>query len=384
VAHALLLVAIVLPLYLMTMVAAEDINVDAEPAALPAWHLVQFGTVDLTGVDARGNPFVQPTEDGKVMSNRPIALSLLAVPAYLVTNDPTFTPDPSTLTAALVTMASVVVLLVVLRRCLPPPWALGGTLVFALGTASWPIAAGQLWPHGPGQLFAALTLLALSGRRVGAAGWAAAAGVLIRPVTAVVPVVLAVVAAIERRWRDAVLLVLPAVVALGAVAAYNDWAFGEPSISGGYASHFRDNVTDQSLWGFGNNVLLMALSPRNGLLVWSPVVLVALLGLRRSWSSTPDWARHSAIAGLVYMLVHLRLNRASGGLPYDYRYPLEALTLAAPALVLAARSLVSGGEWGQRAVVLGVGASLMLQGIVATTYECEVIVENELASCSLL
>jgi hypothetical protein len=73
---------------------------------------------------------------------------------------------------------------------------------------------------------------------------------------------------------------------------------------------------------------------------------------------------------LVYLLVHLRLNRASGGLPLDYRYPLEPLMLAAPTGVIAVRAFLSGDEWRKRALVLALGASVLLQGAMALTYEC--------------
>src|SRR5687767_10894339 len=107
---ALVLALVVLPLYLLTMVEASEVNQDTDPAALPAWRLVQAGTVDLRGASFDDNPFIFPTEAGRVMSDRPLGLSLLAVPAYAVTADDTYSPDPSTLTAALITFAAVLVL----------------------------------------------------------------------------------------------------------------------------------------------------------------------------------------------------------------------------------------------------------------------------------
>jgi hypothetical protein len=380
---SLLLVLIVLPLYLLTMVTVDDINVDAEPAAMPAWHLVQHGTVDLDGFDTNDNEFINRTPEGRLISDRPLALSLLAAPAYLITNVATYTPQPSTVTAALLTLASVLVLYLVLRRCLPARWAFGGAAVFALGTASWPISSVQLWPHGPGQLAAALVLLGLSAGQPFAAGLAAGVGVLVRPVTAVVGIVLAATAAWGRRWREAAALLLPTLLALGAVATYNRWAFGSFSISGGYASTFRDNITGQSPLRYLGNVVDMAVSPQNGMLFWSPMIIACLVGLWHAWATTPDWARRGAVTGLVYLLVHLRLNRASGGLPYDYRYPLEGLMLATPALVLGARALAQRGEAATKVLVAAVMASVLLQGIVATTFEC-VDLPNGDAQCSLL
>jgi hypothetical protein len=381
---ALVLALVVLPLYLLTMVEAAEVNQDTDPAALPAWNLVQHGTMDLQDVTFDDNPFIFPTDAGRVMSDRPPGLSLLAVPAYLLTGDDTYSPDPSTVTAALITFAAVLVMHAALRRCAPPWWALGGALTFGLALATWPISAGQLWPHGPGQLLFACAVLALAGQRYVPAGVAFGLEVLVRPVAIVAPTALAALELVRRHWRRAVTLLAPAAVGLVAIVLYNDWAFGTPSISGGYGSHFRERFTDQSAWGYVKNASAMLGSPKNGLLVWSPVVLFALLGVRRAWGAMPGWARDAAIAALVYLLVHPRINRASGGLPYDYRYPLEALTLACPALVLSARAALQGAEWRTRALVLALSASLLLQGLVAFTYDCDTIVEDELAECSLL
>ena len=138
---------------------------------------------------------------------------------------------------------------------------------------------------------------------------------------------------------------LPSLVALGLVGSYNRWAFGSFSISGGYASTFRDNITGQSPLDYLGNVVDMAVSPQNGMLFWSPVILVCLIGMWHSWSTRRRTGPGGApCAGLVYLLVHLRLNRASGGLPYDYRYPLEGLVLAAPALALGRGSSWRGGR----------------------------------------
>jgi hypothetical protein len=271
----------------------------------------------------------------------------------------------------------------VLRRCLPARWAFGGAAVNALGTASWPISSVQLWTHGPGQLDSALVHLALSAGQPYADGLGAGVGVLVRPVTAVVGIVLAATAAWGRRWREAAALLLPTAVALGVVATYNRWAFGSFSISGGYASTFRNNITGQSPLKYLGNVVDMAVSPQNGMLFWSPMIIACLVGLWHAWATTPDWARRGAVTGLVYLLVHLRLNRASGGLPYDYRYPLEGLMLATPALVLGARALAQRGEAATKVLVAAVMASVLLQGIVATTFEC-VDLPNGDAQCSLL
>jgi hypothetical protein len=308
---------------------------------------------------------------------------LVAVPAYVVTNDEVFNPDPSTVTASVVAIASIFLLLVVLRRCTSEAWAVGGALAFALGTATWPISAGQLWPHGPGQLAAVLVLLALSSGHPAGAGAASALGILVRPVTAIVPAVLAIGALLRRQVREAIAIALPGALALVLVVVYNRWAFGSYSLSGGYQSMFRENVTEQTAWKYLQHVAAMVGSPKNGVLFWSPVVIVALLGLPRGWRVAPPWARQAAVAGLVYLLVHLRLNRASGGLPIDYRYPLEPMMLAAPLGVMAVQAFVVGAEWRRRVLVLALGASVFLQGAMALSYECDPLPNGD-AECGVL
>lgn len=380
-AGTLLLLLVLVPLYATTVVTGPEVNVDAEAAALPAWQLARHGTQDLGDVDLHDrpnlalaldrNPWISRSPDGRAFSNRPPGLWILAVPAYLLFGSDDYSAGPATATALLLTVAAVLVLHQVLRRCLPPWWALFGAAVLALGTSTWPMSAAQLWPHGPGQLLFALALLAASSDRQALSGLAMGAEVLVRPVTIVVPAAVAAGHAIKRRWRQALWLGIPAVVGLLAVVTYNGLTFGRYSLSGGYQSLFRENLTGQAPQDYLGNLVLFLVSPSNGLLVWTPAVFVALLGLRRAWLTAPEWTRQAAVGGVAYLVVHARLNRVSGGLPFDYRYQLEPLVLATPLLVLSARSFVASHRRGLQILVFAVAASVVLQGIVAFTLDCE-------------
>jgi hypothetical protein len=373
---------VLVPLYLWGMTPADEVNLDAEVAALPAWRLAQRGSIDLTGVETV-NRFVVPASDDRLVGDRPLALSLIAVPAYLVTNDATFSPTPASVTALAFTASAMGVMHVVLRRLLPFGWAVGATFALALGTATWAVSAAELWPHGPGQLMVALSMLAASSGRTVLTGIALAGAVLLRPVAAVFAAVTSIRHLLRRRWLVIAAITLPAVIALALVAAYNAWTFGGGlSISGGYSSGFRENATGQPLTEYLTNLWELFVSRENGLLLWSPVVAVAALGLRRSWSTTPGWASDAALAGLVYVLVHARLNRASGGLLLDYRYPLEPLTLATPALALAARSLLERHRWWRHAIMLSLSMSIALQGLVAVRFSCDDTARGD--SCSVV
>lgn len=366
---SLLLVAVLLPVYWLTAVFGAEINVDAEAAALPAWNLAVRGELDLRDVDT-ANPWLVEGDD-RVASNRPPGLWLLAVPFYLVAGGDEFRPGPSTAAAVVLTLAALVVVHLLLRTLVPGRWALGATFVLALGTATWPISSAQLWPHGPAQLLLAVGLLAALHRRAVIEGAAATWLILLRPVLAVVPAALLALRA-RRRAAGTVPLAIALAVGLTTIVLYNAWMFGEPSLSGGYQDTFRENLRGQHPVAYVGNLLAFFVGPDNGALVWSPVLVVGIAAAVATWRELPAWTRDAALAGLAYLVVHARLNRASGGLPFDYRYPIEAITLATPALVLAVHRSGYVARTVPRIVLgLAIAAGVVLQGMVAVTSECE-------------
>ena len=91
------------------------------------------------------------------------------------------------------------------------------------------------------------------------------------------------------------------------------------------------------------NHLGMWVSPGRGILVWTPVILLLLPALARSWRELPDWAKGLLYAGLFYTLLQASLNRFSGGdFVYGYRLGLEFLACAFPGLVIASRHMGRG------------------------------------------
>ena len=91
----------------------------------------------------------------------------------------------------------------------------------------------------------------------------------------------------------------------------------------------------------------------------------------RTWRSTPLWTRAAALSALLYLLVHARMNRASGGLPFNYRYPLEPLVLATPLLSVAIDRWRQSSERRQLLVFAAVAAGFVLQALYAFTLVCE-------------
>jgi hypothetical protein len=144
--------------------------------------------------------------------------------------------------------------------------------------------------------------------------------------------------------------VLPGVVGF---LSWNWLVYGHFTITGGY-----DNV---SAGGIGVLTFLAdipgtLISPERGLLVCSPVLLLAVIGLRGAWRSSSALVRVSAVAGLGYLLPQLWLMHLGGDGFIGYRVCLESLTFAAPLLLRA--GVVGMERVGQSFTWLLVGVSV--------------------------
>jgi hypothetical protein len=332
-----------------------EANVDVTAATAPAWQISKTGTIDLTFLEGT-NPWVVPDKNGRPVSDRPPGLIAIAVPAYLATRPASFTNGPGTFTALVTTFAAVVLMFRILRRHFEVRYALATTVLLALGTTTWPTSSSQLWPHGPGQMFAVLAMTALAAERYAGSGLALAGSILVRPVTALVAAVVGVAESWRSRsWRPLVSIGLTSAVGALLLLAYNRWLFGSWNVLGGQSSVFTTGAVDRFTVGsYAGNLFEMFVGWPNGLFLFSPVVLVAAVGATRCWSDIPRWAKSAALAGAAYLLIHAALNRASGGMPVFYRYPLEAITLATPFLAWGGRFLWAKGRVWQL-VVLAAG-----------------------------
>jgi alpha-1,2-mannosyltransferase len=356
--------------YLATAKHDDDLyHGDAFTNTVAAWNLGSRGTVyledaaDLAEPDYYGNVgwFVR-SDRGEVVSQYPPGAALLAAPFYSVfddaevrtvvgSNNPDAPPisivipahAPSSFAASFATaMAAGFVALAVVglagnRQAILTGW-LGG-----LGTSAWSVASDQLWQHGPGMLWIALGILLASRNRHLPAGFAFGLAVLTRPHTAFIAAATGIGISLGKKsLRPAVSIGLGSTVGLAALLAFNHAVFGAVSISGGYGTAFTDQVVESEGSWFLGNVVGALFDPTRGLLIWAPFLLVLLPGLRRAWKSGPAWAKGAAVGGLLYLLIQLKANRFSGGDGFfAYRYPLEALTAAAPLFVLSYRAWVA-------------------------------------------
>ena len=189
-----------------------------------------------------------------------------------------------------------------MRHLTTRPLALALVTVYGVGTSSLSVSSQALWQHGPSQLALVAALYCLVRAR-DESRWAVFAGlplafsVVVRPVNVLVALPLAVHAA-WKHPRHAPGLVLSALPAVAFQLWYNVAYFDD--LFHTQLSRITVPVWQTSLLeGLGG--LLM--SPGRGLLVYSPVLVVGLIGLARAWRSGGDPLLRTLSVGAVLTIL---------------------------------------------------------------------------------
>ncbi|WGX94719.1 hypothetical protein [Nocardioides sp. L-11A] len=335
----------------------QRVHIDVLSADVGAWRIAATGEPSIDGLDtssinrSRVDLF-STVHDGRTVIARSPGVVAAGVPAYALRQWVTdagpdaedFTTVPPTVTAALLTALSVLLMWGALLRLTTRRRATAAALVFALATPVWSVAADGMWTH-------TLTVLGVSGMAFGAArdrwllvGLFGGIAVWGRPHMALVAAALALTCAWVRRRPGIVARVAAVGATLTAGASlWSYWLYGRWSPSGGYApapylsrgagAQYEFN---QTLGGLLRNEAAMWLSLDRGILVWTPVVVVLLPLLVQTWRSQPAWTRALFLAGVGYTLFQGAVAPFHGGDGiYGYRHGLEFLACATPALVVA-------------------------------------------------
>lgn len=352
-------------------------SVDVASANLQSWRIATSGAPWLEDLDVSSlayhytEPplFIGPSVHGHEVVFRSPGVTAAGVPAYVGSGgDPgSFRMLPAGLLAAGLTWVAALLLWSALRPRLGDVGAGAAAGTFALATPVWSVAADGMWPH-------TLTVLGVSG-----AAWAASRdrwllagvlggiGVTGRLHLAVVVAVLGLLVGWAR--RDARVTALVAAGSLPFVAlcaVWSRWLYGQWDPAGGYpqVDRYATGAVARGPLETVLNELGLWVSLDRGFLVWTPVVLVLLPALVRSWHGLPDWTRALAVGGVGYTLVQGLMNHFAGGSwLWGYRLTLELLVCVTPALAMAA---ARAGRAARAALgpVLGLQAGAVALGAV--------------------
>lgn len=303
---------------------------DTRPSERVAASLVQSFDFDLDEFPEVEAPFARQAGEHRV-SIYPVLSAALATPVFAACRvffalDEAGSALAGKLAAALLSSLAAGVFFQALARRYPSAEARAAALLLALGTSVWSTSQ-SLWQHPAAVLFLSLTLLFLFKAEEDEV-WAARAGLPLALAVAArhadfalaIPIALGVAARWPRRIPGFLLWAAPPALL---VAAYQMAYFGSPlahGFSGALASRFTEP------WGRGQLGLLV--SPGKGLLVFTPLAIVALFGLLRRVRHGDLWTSATLGAAVLAHVVFIgRWSEWHGGESYGPRMMTDALPL---------------------------------------------------------
>ena len=391
---------ILFPIYLATASVVFLRNIDASTNAITAWSLVRHGTpvaVGFEGAEARqgeflpGTPWIVESDRGPIaqyppgaaLTAAPVfgAASLLGADSEIVSLPMAGTPDRldaplppawvGGVAGALTTSIAAATIAVTVSARSRHRSGLAAGLILGLGTSAWLVAGTNIWQHGPAMMWLAIAVALADRDRLAPSGLAFAMAVLVRPHAAVIAACVGIAIGLRRRSvRPIFTIGLTSSLGLLALVGFNWWAFGSPSIVGGYGGTFSNNMTSSGaadLGWFAANVGGGLFDSQRGLVPFSPFLLALVPGLREGWRRSGPAGRGAAIGGVLYLLIQWKANRFSGGNGFwAYRYPLETLAVCA-LLGFAAWESLEPDSLARRLFRLGVAAAVAGQ-IVGFAY----------------
>jgi hypothetical protein len=283
---------------------------DAVPNSLLAYDVLAGHRLDFDAlrngyfVGLGGQYAFTEAPNGHLASIFPVGTAIVTAPIYAalyavhtITGQPVAIASPAfepvrrtdeKLAAAIVAATAVALFFACARSFAAPAGALLATAGFAFGTETWMIGAQGLWQHGSVELVLLAMIFALlaadrAERWSAERGWLAAAGVcggllpVVRP-TAILFSVAAAAFAWSWFGRRALPAAVGAAIGIAPGIAWNVLVFH--SLAGGYEGNAAAYTA--SLPAAASALAALIVSPSRGLLVFTPLILVAAIGLARA------------------------------------------------------------------------------------------------------
>lgn len=274
-----------------------------------------------------GIPYFLRLVNGHYISAYPPGPALVALPIYLI---PVIADMPATsewvvclekLSASLITAISVLFLFWALRERIADRWAVIIALLYALGTSSFSVSSQALWQHGPSQLFLAVSLFLFSRglkeeRYIAYAGFTLASAVVMRPTDALIALPMGCYV-LHKHWEKLPNFVLFALPPAAFLLAYNFIYFGS-ILETGYGRPF-DSASFFWQTPFFEGLLGILFSPGRGLFVFSPVLVLSIVGMMHVWIKGPWAFKYLSLGSLFVVLLYSKWFAWWGGWSYGPR-----------------------------------------------------------------
>lgn len=367
---------VVMAIYLATCETAGS-HIDVYSANLASWRIAHTGTPWLEAVRHSVRPdiwdrlWIGRNPAGHVVVYRSAGEIAVALPAYAVAGLfwSSFSVIPASITAAVLTALTVLLVMASLRGLVSDLRMLAVGAVTALATPYWTTAADRLWTHTVTDLALAGVAWSCRRDRWWLAGLFGGIGLWARLHVALIVAIVGLGLAWSRRSpRIALVIGAWGAVFTAAVCVWTHWMYGVWSPTGGYGTpgQYATSVASTGVLDHVENVAGLFVSPGRGLLVWTPVLVLLLPAVVRGWRSAPDWTRLLAIGGLAYLLAQGLIDKFHGGDGFfAYRLGLETLTCVVPVYAVTlpwagrvARALL-GPVLGVQLVVMTIGSTMV-------------------------
>lgn len=211
---------------------------DTQAAIWPAWNFVHHGSFFLDGVRDLPDLIWFAPVHGHLVSNRMMGVVISGVPVSAALSWTPLTPEQlNALNGSLYAAVAVASLSVVFRRIAPDRVAAAATVVMALGTSLWTVAAAETWPQSVDAMWLSLALLAVSRGRLWWAGAALMPALMTRPHIAVAALLLGAGLAVTRRSpRPLAAIGVPTSLSVMLLVLWNHWMFDRWNIGGAYVT----------------------------------------------------------------------------------------------------------------------------------------------------
>lgn len=301
---------------------------DTRALARTAASLVQEGDFDLDEYPDVEFPFAREAGGHKI-GIYPALPALMSAPVFLLARF-VFALDEEgsafagkLASSALAALGAAVFFLALVRRQ-PLADARWAAVALALGTSLWSTSQA-LWQHPAAVLWLCVALLFLV-RAEQDEVWAGRAGLPLALMLAArhadVAIVLVLALGVALRWPRRVPALALWAAPVGALLALYQWlAFGAPWRHGFSGSLGRFSEP----WGVGQLGLLV--SPGKGLLFFTPVILVGLVGLVRAWRRERFLPATLGLAFVAHLVFTGRWREWHGGECFGPRLMTDAVPL---------------------------------------------------------